>query len=91
MTRAGSYTLSWQGGGSGCAAIDGTLTGVGTRSNTASIAIAGHERCRGQCPQMGTVTSTFPGGSLSLTYNGSSMAQCTSSAGGAQTFVLPCP
>jgi hypothetical protein len=90
VAHTGSYTLSWEGGGTGCATIDGTFTGVGSRSDTASIVIAGYKRCSGQCPQAGTVTSTFPGGSLSVVYNGTSTAQCTSSAGGMQAFTLAC-
>ena len=90
VTRTGSYTLSWQGGASGCATINGDLTGVGTRSDTASIAIDGYQRCQGQCAHSGTVTSTFPGGTVTLSYDGTSTAQCTSSAGGSLTFTVPC-
>ena len=88
---ADAFPVAWEGGGSGCSTINGTFTRVGSRSNTASIAIDGYERCDSQCPQAGSVTSTFPGGSLTLTFDGSSSAQCTSSAGGAQSFALACP
>jgi len=86
----GMYTLVWP-TGDGCATINGTLTGVGSGlySGT-STQITNYVTCTNKCPQSGTATSSFNGGSVTLTFDGSSNAQCSASNGTSASIPLRC-
>jgi hypothetical protein len=47
--------------------------------------------CANECPQSGTTTSSFNGGTVTLTFNGSNNAQCSASNGTSASVPLSCP
>ena len=83
----GNYTITWD-TGSQCGSIAGhwsTEIGAATRSNDVDLM-----RCAGSCPS-GTVMHHFLGGaSLTLTFDGSSVATWTGSNGNTGTVNLSC-
>lgn len=87
VARTGSYTLTWQ-AGTMCATVDSSFTDTGSASTTK---MASYIRCRGQCPQSGTTTRNFTGGSVTITYNGSANPPWTGSNGNSGTINLHCP
>ena len=89
IMHSGMYTLVWP-TGTGCATINGTLTGSGTSSGT-TTQITNYVACTNKCPQSGMTVSSFNGGSVTLSFNGSTNAQCTSSIGTSASIALDCP
>jgi hypothetical protein len=91
VTHMGSYTLVWP-TGTGCATLNGSFSGIGsgTYSGT-STQITSFVTCTNQCPQSGTTFSTFNGGSVTFTFNGTNNAQCTASNGANASVSLVCP
>jgi hypothetical protein len=81
----GQYTVGWD---ASCASLEGawsTETTDAKRSTTANV-----QRCAGQCPT-GTITrDTFLGRTITVTFDGSSVATWTTSAGRSGTINLPC-
>jgi hypothetical protein len=90
-THMGTYTLVWP-TGTGCATLNGTMSGFlsGTFAGTTSQ-ITNYVACTNQCPKSGTVRSAFTGGSTTLTFNGSTNAQCNASNGTSASVPLNCP
>jgi hypothetical protein len=89
--RSGNYTLGWQ-SGSSCGTIDGDSTLSG--SNAATSKTTNYTRCRGMCPQSGTVIQTLSNGgtSVTLTYNATSSPTWQSNGGGnSGSLSIPCP
>jgi hypothetical protein len=83
--HAGDYTVTWD---ATCAAIDGawsTQAGDRARSTTASI-----ERCRGACPTGAVTRETLDDRTITLTFDGTSRATWTSSAGRSGSVPLAC-
>ena len=89
IMHSGMYTLVWP-TGTGCATINGTLTGSGTSAGT-TTQITNYVACTNKCPQSGMTVSSFNGGSVTLSFNGSTSAQCTSSIGTSASIALDCP
>jgi hypothetical protein len=89
IMHTGMYTLVWP-TGTGCATLNGTLTGSGTSSGT-TTQITNYVACTNKCPQSGMTVSSFNGGSVTLSFNGSTSAQCTSSIGTSASIALDCP
>jgi hypothetical protein len=88
--HVGSYTLVWP-TGNGCGTMNGQFSGVGTGAYSGTTTqINNWVVCAGRCPQSGTTTSSFNGGSVTLTFNGSNTAQCTSTAGLSASVPLRC-
>jgi hypothetical protein len=88
--HVGSYTLVWP-TGNGCGTINGQFSGVGTGTYSGTTTqINNWVVCAGKCPQSGTTTSSYSGGSVTLTFNGSNTAQCTSTIGTAASVPLHC-
>jgi hypothetical protein len=87
----GMYTVLWP-TGTGCATINGTLSGVGTGTyGGTTTQISNYVTCANKCPQSGTTMSSFNGGTVTLTFNGTSNAQCTSSLGTSAPIPIHCP
>jgi len=85
ITHDGDYTASWD---ASCVSLDGmwsTEVGEKSRSTTASV-----KRCLGACPT-GTITrDTFLGRTITITFDGTSTATWTTSAGRSGSFRLAC-
>ena len=60
--HSGMYTLVWP-TGTGCATINGTLTGSGTSAGT-TTQITNYVACTNECPQSGMTVSSFSGGGV---------------------------
>jgi hypothetical protein len=88
-SHSGMYMIVWT-PGSGCATINGTLNGAGSGGNVTSTQITNYVTCANKCPQSGTSVSSFNGGSVTLTFNGTSSAQCAASNGTSATVPLRC-
>jgi hypothetical protein len=89
LMHMGMYTLVWP-TGTGCATINGSFSGLGDFSGT-NTQVMNYLACTNTCPQSGTVVSSFNGGSVTLTFNGSSSAQCSASNGTSAGVLLNCP
>lgn len=87
--HTGMYTIVWS-PGTGCATINGTLSGSGGVQNVTSLQIASYVTCANGCPQSGTAVSSFKGGAVMLTFNGTSNAQCSSTIGSGAALPLQC-
>jgi hypothetical protein len=91
VMQMGMYTLVWP-TGTGCATINGAVSGVGSGSFAgSSTQITGYLACTNKCPQSGMTTSSFNGGSVTLSFNGTNNAQCTASNGTSSSVPLICP
>lgn len=91
ITHMGMYSLVWP-TGTGCATINGSFSGVGSGSFSGTTTqITNYVACMNQCPQSGMTLSSFNGGSVTLTFNGSSNAQCSASNGASAAIPLNCP
>jgi hypothetical protein len=91
VAHTGMYTLVWP-TGAGCATLNGTLSGVGTGIYAGTTTqISNYVACMNKCPQSGTTVSSFSGGTVTLAFNGSNAAQCTSSIGTRANIALNCP
>jgi hypothetical protein len=88
-SHSGMYSMVWT-PGSGCATVSGTLTSTGSILHVASTQITNYVTCTGKCPQSGTSVSTFSGGTVMLTFNGSSTALCNASDGTSANLPLQC-
>jgi hypothetical protein len=90
VAHMGMYTIVWP-TGTGCATINGTMSGVGTGTYSGTTTtITNYVTCTSKCPQSGTATSSFNGGTATLTFNGTSDAQCTASNGTSASVPLNC-
>jgi hypothetical protein len=91
IMHTGMYTLVWP-TGAGCATINGSLsgTGAGLYAGT-STQITNYVTCTNKCPQSGMTVSSFNGGSVTLLFNGTTNAQCTSTLGTSALVPLSCP
>jgi hypothetical protein len=87
--HSGMYTIVWT-PGSGCATINGTLNGAGSGGNVTSTQIMNYVTCANKCPQSGTSVSSFNGGTVTLTFNGTSSAQCNASNGTSASVPIRC-
>jgi hypothetical protein len=90
ITRAGSYTLSWD-DASQCGALDGAWsTKIG--ADTWSTSITGYAQCKARCPSSGTLSHT--GGiskvTITVTFDGSANAKWATSRGHSGTIALFC-
>ena len=91
IMHTGMYTLVWP-TGTGCATLNGTLSGIGSGTYAGtSTAITNYVACANKCPQSGMTVSSFNGGNVTLSFNGSTNAQCTSSLGTSASVPLNCP
>jgi hypothetical protein len=96
IAHGGTYTMLWPTSANQCATINGTFTGV-TPADAAPDAggptttISNYVACTGQCATSGTTTTTAEGQSVTLTYNGTSTAQCTASNGQNAGVAIQCP
>jgi hypothetical protein len=91
LAHSGKYSVVWP-TGIGCATINGALSGVGSGSfSSTTTTISNYVVCANKCPQSGTTTSSFDGGTVTLSFNGSNSAQCTSSLGTSASIPLDCP
>ncbi len=91
VAHTGMFTLVWP-TGTGCATINATLSGIGSGSfSGTSTRITNLVACVNRCPQSGTAISSFNGGSATLTFNGSTDAQCSASDGTSAGIALNCP
>ena len=91
VAHTGMYTLVWP-TGAGCATLNGTLSGIGSGAYSGTnTQISNYVACVNKCPQSGTAVSSFNGGSVTLAFNGSNTAQCTSSMGTSASIPLNCP
>ncbi len=91
VNHMGMYNLVWP-TGTGCASINGSFSGVGSGSfSGTNTQITGYLACTNRCPQSGTTSSAFNGGSVMLTFNGTNNAQCTASNGTSASVPLICP
>jgi hypothetical protein len=90
ITRAGSYTLSWD-EASNCGALDGAWS-TKINSDTWSTSIAGYAQCKAHCPSSGTLAHT--GGiskvTYTVTFDGSANARWATSRGRSGTIALFC-
>jgi hypothetical protein len=86
----GTFTMVWTPGGD-CATINGSFTGVGTAEfSGTSTKITNYKACTNQCPQSGTAVSSFNGGVVTVTFDGTANAQCNASDGTTATIPLQC-
>lgn len=91
VSLSGSYSLVWP-TSANCGTFNGTLTGVGSGSFAGnSVQFTNVVACAGQCPQSGSATGSFNGGTVTLAFTGSNNAQCTSTTGNSATVALKCP
>jgi hypothetical protein len=91
IMHTGMYTLVWP-TGTGCATLNGTLSGIGSGTYAGtSTTITNYVACANKCPQSGMTVSSFNGGNVTLSFNGSTSAQCTSSIGTSASIPLNCP
>jgi hypothetical protein len=91
VAHSGMYTLVWP-TGTGCATINGTMSGVGTGQFAGTTTqITNYVTCTNKCPQSGMTVSSFNGGSVTLTFNGSMSAQCNATNGTSASIPLDCP
>ena len=91
VMHTGMYTLVWP-TGTGCATINGTLSGIGSGIYAGTMTqITNYVACTNMCPKSGMTVSSFNGGSVTLAFNGSTSAQCTSSIGTSASIPLNCP
>jgi hypothetical protein len=84
IVRQGNYTITWD---ASCVATNGswaTTSGESSRSTTAQL-----KRCNHQCPT-GTVTHTYGGRTITITFDGSAVAKWTTSNGKSGTINLIC-
>jgi hypothetical protein len=90
ITHMGMYTLVWP-TGTGCATINGLFSGIGpgTYSGT-NTQITNYVTCTSKCPQSGMAVGSFNGGSVTLTFGGSDIAQCSASNGTSASIPLNC-
>jgi hypothetical protein len=91
VNHTGMYTLVWP-TGAGWATINGSFSGVGSGNfSGTNMQITDFVGFTNKCPQSGTTFSTFNGGSLMLTFNGTNNAQCTASNATSGSVPLICP
>jgi hypothetical protein len=91
IMRSATYTVVWP-TGTGCATINGTLSGIGAGLFAGTTTqITNYVTCTNKCPQSGMTVSSFNGGSVTLLFNGTTNAQCTSSLGTSALLPLSCP
>ena len=87
----GSFTLVWP-TGTGCATINGNFSGIGSGTFAGTTTqISNYVACTGMCPRSGMTVSSFNGGTATLTFNGTSNAQCSASDGTSGSIPLRCP
>ena len=90
FSHMGTYTVVWP-TGNNCATINAMLSGIGSGSfGGTSTTISNYVACANQCPQSGTAMSSFNGGTVTLTFNGSGNAQCSASNGNSASVPLKC-
>jgi hypothetical protein len=90
VAHMGMYTIVWP-TGTGCATINGTLSGSGTAGNVTSTQITNYLACTNECPQSGSAVSSFnDGGTVTLTFDGGTSAQCTASNGTSAPLAIQC-
>ena len=94
-THGGNYTLVWPTPTSvsaSCGTLNGTFSGVGTGADSGStLQLTNYVACANECPQSGTVMQSLNGSSVTLTFNGTSNAACTSTAGSSAAVAIKCP
>lgn len=91
VAHSGTFTVVWP-TGAGCATINGTMSGVSSGNVGSTMTqITNFVSCANKCPQSGTTTSSFNGGTATLAFNGSNNAQCTASNGTSASIPLRCP
>jgi hypothetical protein len=93
IVRGGSYTVLWP-TGTNCATINANFTGTNKAavpSGGATTTIMNYVTCRNQCAQSGTSTTSASGQVVTLTYSGTSFAQCNASNGQSASVQLQCP
>lgn len=84
IARQGNYNVTWD---ASCVATNGswaTTRGENSRSTTAQL-----KRCEHQCPA-GTVTHTYGGRTITITFDGSAIAKWTTSNGKSGAINLIC-
>ena len=90
ITRAGSYTLTWD-DASMCGTLDGQWS-TKINNDTWSTGVAGYAQCKYHCPSSGTLTHT--GGisklTVTVTFDGTATAKWATSNGRSGTFGLLC-
>ncbi len=86
-SRTGSYTLAWQ-TGTTCGTLNANFMDSAAATSTS---VSHYQRCRGQCPQSGAVTRTFPAGNVTVTYNGTNSGSWKANNGNTGTVALRCP
>ena len=85
ITRQGSYTITWD---TTCLTINGSWSS--TSGDRARSTVKSISRCNQQCPS-GTITHNYSGGrTLTIVFDGSSVAKWTSSTGKSGTINLVC-
>jgi hypothetical protein len=90
VSHMGTYTMVWP-TGAGCATLNGTLSGVGAGNfSGTTTTITNFVACANTCPQSGTTTSAFKGGTATLTFNGTATVQCNASDGTSASFPISC-
>ena len=91
VAHSGTFTVVWP-TGTGCATINGTMSGVSSGNvGSTTTQITNFVACANKCPQSGTTTSSFNGGTATLAFSGSNSAQCTASNGTSASIPLRCP
>ncbi|MBS2032202.1 MAG: hypothetical protein JST54_30160 [Deltaproteobacteria bacterium] len=89
-TRTWKGTVAWT-KGNPCLTVNGT--GTQTLNGSAyATTLNGYQRCSGQCPTAGTLTSSGPnGGVATLTFNNSATPGFTDSNGANGAISISCP
>ena len=85
ITRTGAYTVAWT---ATCATVDGawaTTVGDAARSTTVQM-----QRCKDSCPTGSVVHNGRLGRTVTVTFDGTAVANWVSSKGGSGTIGLPC-
>jgi len=89
-TRSWQGTISWT-KGNPCLTVNGTGTQL-LNNTTYATTMNGYERCSGQCPTAGTLTSSGPnGGTATITFNNSATPGFTDSNGTNGAISISCP
>jgi hypothetical protein len=105
IAHAGSYTVVWP-TSPGCATINAAFVGglasaleagaldassLAEASGVTTTTVTDYVACNNMCPQSGTSTTNLDGQAVTLTFNGSTTAECTSTTGQSAGLSIKCP
>jgi hypothetical protein len=89
VNRTANAMISWV-SGSGCVSVDGQSELAVSNGASYSTALSGYQRCTGSCPSAGTLTVNGPSQQITVSFDGSSSPDTSSTTGVEGELDLAC-